>query len=764
MIRILVSSLQPREVRVDKGTLRPVFTFMTAATLLVASGCDGASSAGDSDTATDPGPPSCDEGYRHEPDLPDAFLDDFPDRCVPQSCGSGRWGDLEVDEDTVFVDATMSEVGDGSENAPFTSIQAGLDAASAGGDGRVVVAAGVYFESILLTETHHALHLAGRCQELVVVDTSEGQEDVTGFRAEGLDGTESWRVEGLTITNAPGGGIWLEGGELTASNLLLTGNRKYGAFSQYDTSRLILDRVSIADTLPTSDGVNGRGIYASGGAWVKATSCVLQGNTEAGVLASGTGTQVTLADLKIQDTQAVADGDRGFGIAVQNGAHLDATSCVLERNSAAGVFAGLEGTTVTLEGIEIRDTRPRSNGLGGMGIYALDGARLKATSCVLVGNTKVGVLADKPGSEIVLLGVEVHDTLPSDDGKFGRGINVQGGSRLDATSCVVDGNSGAGIFASGEGTEVALSDVEVRGTKALAGGGGRGVSVQGGARFDMTSCTVTGNTEIGVIAEGAGTELSLLDVEIRETRRDAVMTVAVGLVSQSEATVNGTDVVVTQTQGPGVFVPLGSLSCDACTLTNNAFAGALVWWGGYLELWDTVISGTISDANEGGGFGIYTYHRNSPNTVFVEGTTISDHAYAAVWLDGDGTYLFRNNTLVGGHGIDLEYPDGTADHRYGDALVATAGVTAWDGAHGLLLDSNEIRDAARSGVLLDASSAFLTNNTFAGNATDLILQDCDGVEEPTGMDDGLVVDHCPFYSHHMASLDFDLHLDDGEPL
>ena len=114
--------------------------------------------------------------------------------------------------------------------------------------------------------------------------------------------------------------------------------------------------------------------------------------------------------------------------------------------------------------------------------------------------------------------------------------------------------------------------------------------------------------------------------------------------------------------------------------------------------------------------------------------------------------------------MELEYPDGTTTLQHGDAIVATGGVTAWDGASGLLLEDSEIRDSVRAGVLIDGSSALLTGNSFTDNTVDVIWQDCDGVDEPFGLGQVPVVDHCPLYNHHIVPLEFSLYLEDGEPL
>jgi len=96
--------------------------------------------------------------------------------------------------------------------------------------------------------------------------------------------------------------------------------------------------------------------------------------------------------------------------------------------------------------------------------------------------------------------------------------------------------------------------------------------------------------------------------------------------------------------------------------------------------------------------------------------------------------------------------------------VATGGVSVWDGIQGLLLQDNEIRDAFRTGALLHGSTAELSGNTFTGNSTDLIWQECGEVDEPLGLDDVPVVEHCPYYNHHVVPMEFNLYLEEVELL
>ena len=874
----------------------------------------------DDDTIADPDPSPCATGFRLDPELPAESFGDFPDGCVPQECGIGRWGSLDVDGDTVFVDARAEEDGDGSEQAPFTDIQAGLDAA---GGGMVAVAAGTYVENLDLTEDHDGVRLVGRCRELVVVDGSEGAAEESGIAAMASSSPETtWDVAGLTVTGAPYLGILLDSGHLTATALTVVANQWVGVLAHGSSSEMrlsdvdildtrpepggtfgigltvqfgalveasacrvsgntwvgihatdadvvlrgvevlgtlyqengtdsrginaqdgarlwatacrisenagigisvsydaeaflqdvevqatqpqgngtggkgigvsqggrleavsclvsgnaevgilatddaeaVLHHVDVHDTLPGQDGGGGRGIEVSHGARLRASSCLISGNSEVGILAMYEA-QAVLQDVEVRDTLPRPDGTDGWGIGVQDGARLEAVACRISGNSDTGIMAGHDGTEVVLQDVEIVDTRPEEDGTSGRGIGVQEGAHLRAASCLVSGNADVGIFTEGAGTDVILQDVEVRDTRSEDDGTGGRGISVQDGARLEAVSCSISGNADIGIFAVGERTEVVLQDVEVWDTMTEESGeGGTGICVQEGAHLDATSCLISGNADIGVIASEDGTEVVLQDVEVRDTRRTHSVTVAQGVVSQRWAELVASGLIVSGTEGPGLFVSTGTLTCSGCDLSDNTFAGVVGWAGGSIALSGTVISGTRPDANEGGGIGIYISDRFEPTSLTLEAVSIEDQPYAALWLDGDGSYSIANSTLAGGHGYELTYPDGTSNVLHGDGIVATGGISAWDGTQGLLLHGNEIHGAFRTGLLLDGSTAELVGNTFTNNGTDLTWQNCTGVQEPSGLDDIPVVDYCPVYNHHVAPLEFQLILKDIEPL
>lgn len=70
--------------------------------------------------------------------------------CHPVAdCGAGTYGDAPLDADTRFVDISYAGGdSDGSQAKPWTSVQAGVDAAPAGG--LVAIAAGTYAEDVAI--------------------------------------------------------------------------------------------------------------------------------------------------------------------------------------------------------------------------------------------------------------------------------------------------------------------------------------------------------------------------------------------------------------------------------------------------------------------------------------------------------------------------------------------------------------------------------------------------------------------------------------
>jgi hypothetical protein len=770
-----------------------LFPALLAAGLTLAPGCDRRRGSGDTGAPLD-----CGEGW-----LADGGA------CVPEACGTGTWGALELDEATIHVDIGAEEGGSGSQASPLRSVQEGIDRAASRGGGRVAVAAGTYPETLVFGPEHVGVSLAGRCRELVTLDASRGDEDtpavdigvggvedaeqadltlsavrVAGSRSTGIRILSGWvQLEDVLVEGCAHVGVWaygdpdsppvrlsirdselvgnsrlglkvsdggsivtlsdtvirdtlpdpdqiggyglqVQGGaELLAEDIEVIGNTGVGVLVFDPDSSVRLLRALVEGTLPREDGSVGYGVSVQGGATLTAEACEIAGNTALGITAAQSGTRATLLDTIVRDTQPPAVGEGGYGIGVQSGALLEAEGCEIFANAAIGVTAQGDGSEVILVDSSIRDTLPGGEDEGAHGLGAYDGARISAEGCEVVGNVGLGVLAADVGTTIELVDTSILDTRPRADGHFGYGVEVHGGARLSAQGGRIEGNTAVGVWATQPDTEVTLVDCSIRGTLPRDDGlFGFGVQVDGGARFSAEACELVDNRAAGLLAEDAGTEVTLVGGSIADTTpgySDQASS-AVGLAVQDGASATLSDLLLLGNEGPGLYcVSEGSsLSCTGCTITDNAFAGAVAVQDATLEIRSSVITGTRESVNLGGGVGIYAAAAwdRPPAQLLVSDTSIADHPVAGLWLQGDGRYQLDSLSVTGAQGI----PHGTTT-RCGDGIYA-AGTPAWDGSAGLSIEGSTVSDNRGAGLFLDDGWAQLAGNAWWDNGPDLLVQ------------------------------------------
>jgi len=718
-----------RRLFTEAMNLRTIFAFAVPL-LVLACDKDKRKKPSTDDTASthDTGPapatdPDCDSGY----------LDDEGE-CVPAACGTGTWGDLEVDESTVYVDITATEDGDGSEAAPFTSIQAGLDAAADVDGAMVAVAAGTYPETLELDRSHDAVHLAGRCRELVIIDAGVGDESTVGIFVD----VRSFEVEisGVTVSGSQYVGVLVGSGAITIRDSAVAVNEYVGVWAYQARS------YATALTMEASE---------------------VRENTTMGVAAMGSGTSVSLRETTIEDSQPMANGEGGYGIQVSDGASLDAEGCEVRGNTNAGVTAVDSGTSASLRETSIEDTKTGSPE-DVFGIYVTGGASLQAEACEVRRNTGGGVYAADSGTSVTLRETTIEGSQPNENGGDGFGIGVEYEASLHVEACEIRGNAGLGVGVAHSGTSATLQETTIEDTRPSENGeGGYGISVDEGASLHVEACEVRGNTAVGVVAVHSGTSVTLQDTKIDSTMRGEIQTVGIGVAAQYSASVVAVGIEVSSNEGPGFYQTHKdtSLTCSDCMIQDNQFAGAVLLYGASLQLADSFVHGTTEQENIGGGVGIYAQpYGGGPPTLSVTDSNFQDNAIAGVWLSGQGSYSLSDNTIHGGEGWSRE-----SLSKCGDVAYAGEGVTAWDGSSGLLLKGNELLDGLGAGLFLDSASATLSGNSYANNAVDLVTQGADCATPPDGYEAEALssVELCPAYDYATCVDEFALYLTLEEP-
>ena len=237
------------------------------------------------------------------------------------------------------------------------------------------------------------------------------------------------------------------------------------------------------------------------------------------------------ADVVIRN---VTLGGSGNALGVGRGATVTLEDVATVR-ATARAWSVHDGGHVVAERVAIRDTRPLGIGEEGHAIYAETGAIVELSHAAIERNADNAIIAFDPSTSIVLDDSVVRDTVPrSSDGRFGRGVNVEGGVAVTLTRSVLERNAGIGLFGANEIT-AHLTDTLVRDTASAMTMGGRGISVQMNSTLVLTRVALVANRSYALYAS-SGSMLTLDDVLMRATRTDATGLLGRGIELRSGAT------------------------------------------------------------------------------------------------------------------------------------------------------------------------------------------------------------------------------------
>ena len=483
----------------------------------------------------DPCPPGTIEQIGHDTCQP---LGD----CGPDpSEGGSPWGNIQVDDTTVFVDETSGAVEpDGTQSAPYRTVTEALQAVEPGG--QVAIAAGEYEERLIVSKP---VRLTGLCSELVtlrgIVRFGVGEPALR--IGSGGSGSE---VRGVTLTG-PGEGMRVDGAvEVLVEEVEVRNTYSYGIFAinQADVklrrlqvvnctelgvvmfdSLLEIEQSVVQGTVahPVTKML-GRGIEAqclTSGAWgsLKVEQSLVTRNRDVGIASFNV--ETTIVSSVIRDTMSTETvSARGRGVSVYCDDETEpckgllVLGSLLSRNRDTGIF--ISGVDAVIESSTVRDTLSQESDLtGGHGIGVRCGPAFCGTLTVerslVTRNRDVGVFSE--GVDTAVLDSLVRSTLPQEaDLTGGHGIAVQCGAAFCGTLTVerslVAENRDMGIFVLG-GPGV-IGCTVVRDTMSQAGdlSGGRGIHAQ----CDMGFCEellversiVSGNRHVGIFSSGTG--------------------------------------------------------------------------------------------------------------------------------------------------------------------------------------------------------------------------------------------------------------------
>jgi len=470
---------------------------------------------------------------------------------VVSSCGSGTFGDIPVGAGTVFVDASYAGgASDGSQARPFTTVQAGIDAA--GLSALVAVAAGTYEEDVSIAR---AVRLVGRCPGMVTVRGKKGGDVPTfSVRPNG-----AVTVSGLAITG-PGPGLAAGGAVVTVEKVWVhdTGGRGINALYTTPLTQLnvrdslveratevgvmvygakaTIERVAVRKTNPVS-GKWGRGITIDSNDAAKRASevtirlAVVEDTHENAIVVFGS--RLTLERSVVRDTAPrVAGSILGVGVYAESigklVADVSVTDTVIEASTTSGV--ALLGAKASIERSTIRDKGSPADKLQGYGVAAQPRespplpSEVTIRASAITRNRTAGLFL--VSSTALVEGTILRDGLPEPKtGAAGFGISLQQREGLDARTTLtlrgslIDNNLEAGIAVFG--SQATIEGSVIRGTRPRTSDRliGRGIdtSVMFGQapELHVSSSIIERNEETGIALHGGTATLD--GVLVRDT-------------------------------------------------------------------------------------------------------------------------------------------------------------------------------------------------------------------------------------------------------
>lgn len=437
----------------------------------------------------------------------------LPSGCAPldgpEGCGSGPFGDVVDGPNTVWV-LPGATGGDGTKAKPVATIAEALALVPPGG--RVVLASGVYDEPIVPPKS---VEIVGRCPSMVQIRGVNDDFDrpvvalVKGFAKVTL---RRLRLEG------PGVGLRVLSGKATLDHVHIEGARYVGIDVRGPDSSLALDHTLVRHTDDTDLGA---GLYLVFEAVAVLQSSAFVGNRAIAAYATDLGTMLAADDCVFANTlPAPGDDAVGVGIQLELGAYGLVTESAFIGNRTLGI-AALNGSTIDVKRSVVADTlEEKSTGTYGYGSALGPGVAATFESVALVGNRGSGIQVDGEGTNVVIEGSLVANTLPRvSDKTLGLGISVSHAASLELRDSTLVGNRTAALVVTDKKSKALVERSLLADTapQAQDGAAGSGVLVQLGGQATLRDVVVRDSHESGLGVQSKGSSLVIERTVVKRT-------------------------------------------------------------------------------------------------------------------------------------------------------------------------------------------------------------------------------------------------------
>ncbi len=298
------------------------------------------------------------------------------------------------------------------------------------------------------------------------------------------------QMQGLGLALDQGATAVLHGG-------LLVGNRTVSVLlADPDTRADLFDSVVRGTQAQASDGLWGVAIVGMGGAELRGARVRLEHEVDSGLFLQ-TGAQATLDDLVIRDTGEGPPPAVGEGVVLQSASRATLHRVSLEANRRAALYASAL-SAVQVTDLSVVGTRADAQGHFGRGLNIQGGAAVALQRATFEEVREAGLFASEPGTTLTVDQVSVRNTRPAaTELQEGRALSVENGASTLATCFESRGNREVAAFAFGDGTRLQLSRGRLLDTTGVEGFGD-GVVVRDGAVGTLEDVEVRGSQVVGI--------------------------------------------------------------------------------------------------------------------------------------------------------------------------------------------------------------------------------------------------------------------------
>jgi hypothetical protein len=406
------------------------------------------------------------------------------------------------------------------------------------------------------------------------------------------------------------------------------------------------------------------------GTSLEMTDVVVDGAVDVAVLIANAGVTLTGHDVVVRNTQLNAAGHSGWGLAALFGGAISLARVTLENNRSDAVH--LEGSSATLSDAALRDTVARADGTEGRGGAVLQGT-LELTRAVVERNQEVG-LAAGDGATLKLSDVLVRGTLSATaTHDTGEGAQLSNGATGTFTRCAFSQNRYIGINVASLGvlnaSHVAVldTDVDEQADQGFA-------LVLKGSSGIVDHAFFAGQRTAGVDMNGS--EVSLGDVEIRDTGRSPTEQIGNGVQLTNAAALHVSRVAIRSSTYSALVADGAGTSVDGADLTAEGGYGLAIQAGASVTMNRVLVHGSntsslfISSPGTRLELTDVSFTQTSSDTTgqFGRGVQIQDHSHVVLTraaIDGSSDL----GIFVGG-GSALEATELSVTSTHKSACVA----------------------------------------------------------------------------------------------